>query len=250
MAVSQGSEKPKTTATTTTTKSTTVPPGVAKYLDAIGKRALITISTMAAGTAAFKLGDAKTKTNITVQGIISAEYSFSVKNQFDPLLRANSAIADFSKGLNALNQLALNTNMSVVPFSPLIWMGADPLRISELTLHFVCYDDVKKDVHDQLMNILAMALPTGKGVDFLGAPGGMLNAPPAVEIQIGNVIRWSPCFIESAICIEKAPYSKDGYGMVGEAKINIVRRDFIFADDFINTQKNPTQVESKPSGTK
>lgn len=239
-----GTDKPTTTAVTTATKSTSQAPGVAKYLDSLGKRVLITITSI--DTATLKLGEAKMKTAQTVQGIISAEYSFSVKNQFEQLLTANQAISGFSKGLNALNQLALNTNLSVVPFSPQIWMGADPLRVSELLLHFVCYSNAKADVHDPLMKILGMALPTGKGAGMLGTEFGMLNAPPAVEIQIGNVIRWSPCFIESAVVTEKAPYDQNGYGMIGDAKINIIRRDFIFADDFISSQTNPTNVSASP----
>lgn len=240
-----GTDKPTTTVTTAT-KSTSQAPGVAKYLDSLGKRVLITITSIARDTATLKLGEAKMKTAQTVQGIISAEYSFSVKNQFEALLTANQSISGFSLGINAINQLALNTNLSVVPFGPQVWMGAEPLRVSELLLHFVCYSNAKADVHDPLMKILGMTLPTGKGAGVLGTKFGMLNAPPAVEIQIGNVIRWSPCFIESAVVTEKAPYDQNGFGMIGEAKINIIRRDYIFADDFINNQSNPTNVSASP----
>jgi hypothetical protein len=247
--MASGTKKLKTTAVTTATKTTSLAPGVVKYLDALGKRVLITITSIG-DTAALQLGSAKMKTTQSVQGIISAEYSFSVKNQFESLLSANQTISGFSKGINAINQLALNTNLSVVPYSPQIWMGAEPLRVSELLLHFVCYNSAKEDVHDPLMKILGMSLPTGKGAGVLGTEFGMLNAPPAVEIQIGNVIRWSPCFIESAVATEKAPYDSNGYGMIGEAKITIIRRDFIFADDFISNQSNPTNVTTSPSQKK
>ena len=188
------------------------------YLDK--NRTLVTITTIGGNP------------HISVKGVIPAEYGFTVKNDFQALLTTNPALADFQKAGNAINQLVGNTGMSVVPYSPMIWMGADPPSISELVLQFVAYADPHLEVHVPLMNLLAMGLPTGHGGSLGGVKGGMLLAPPSVEVKIGKVINWKPCFIQNVSIVEKAPYTKDGYGMTGEAKIQIIRRDYMFAGDF------------------
>ena len=243
-----GTNKPPSTAQPAKNPSSPSIPGIAKYLDIVGgKRTLITIST----TGNAVLGQYNKQTSpISVQGIISAEYSFAVKNDFEPLLKSAGAIAEFSKGANAFNQLVYGTGLSAVPYSPQIWMGADPLKISELTLHFVCYDNAYNDVHLPLMRLLAMSLPQGSGVALAGVEMGMLNAPPAVEIQIGKVIKWAPCFLESVNVIEKAPYTTEGYGMIGEAKITVIRRDYIFAEDFKNNSVSPEPRVVQPNPVK
>jgi hypothetical protein len=205
-------------------------PGVVKYLDVVGGgRTLITITTLGSAAAFGQFNNQTTSFSVT--GIISAEYSFAVKNEFDPLLKPAGALA--------FSQLVYGSGLSVIPYSPQIWMGAAPLRVSELTLHFVCYDNAKKDVHDPLMDLLAMSLPQGTGINMVG----MLNAPPAVEIQIGKIIKWAPCFLESVNVIERAPYTVEGYGMTGEAKVTVIRRDYIFAGDFKNNSINPVPTK-------
>jgi hypothetical protein len=208
--------------------------GVVKYLDK--SKTLVTISTIP------QAGGSKQK-SISVQGIIPPEYGFSIKNDFEPLLSTSNNLSDFNKATQAFNQLVAQTDLSVVPYSPMVWMGAKVLQINEMTLHFVCFDNPEIDVHKPLMDLLAMSLPRGSGFEIVG----MLNAPPAVEVKIGNVISWKPCFIESAIISEKAPYSKDGYGMSGEAKITIIRRDYIFSDDLSNSGKEPRVLSTNPT---
>lgn len=235
-----GTNKPTSTAAPAAAPPKSTVPGVAKYLDQ--SRTLITITTIG-DTEAFHGNKGMKAGSLSVQGIISAEYSFSVKNEFEALLKASSAITEFTKGANTFNQLIYDTGLSVVPYSPMIWMGANPLSVSELLLHFVCYDDAKNDVHLPLMRLLAMSLPQGKGVALQGVELGMLKAPPAVEIKIGEVIKWSPCFIENVVVTEKAPYTKEGYGMTGEAKVTIIRRDYIFAEDFNTNSLDPKAKE-------
>lgn len=196
----------------------------------------------------------KNRTKVTIQapdaglivvGIIPADYGFSVKNDFEPLLTTSSTLGDVTKATQAFNQLFAETDLSVVPYSPMIWMGAKALQVNELTLHFVCYDSAYNDVHKPLMDLLAMSLPRA-GVG--GALAGCLNAPPQVAITIGNVISWKPCFIESVSVNEKAPYTKDGYGMTGEAKVTIIRRDYVFAEDFAKNSKSPTPISGNKYG--
>ncbi len=234
-----GTDKPKPSAAkqnpaTIGTEGSIAP---SNYLDPTGKtRTLVTISRE--DNPAFK-----------VQGIIPPEYGFSVRNTFAPLLTVNQGLDNFQKGINAIDQLVYSTGASVVPYSPQIWMGAEPLTITELVLHFVAFTSAFSEVHIPLMNLLSMSLPKGLGGEFGGIKGGMLSAPPAVEVKIGDVISWKPCFIQSAIVTEKAPYTKEGYGMTGEAKINIIRRDYIFADDFMNTGSKEPRVVA-PRATK
>lgn len=176
----------------------------------------------------------------TVVGIIPPEYHFTIKNEYQSLLSANSAISNLNEGVQAINQLVggkMASELSLVPFSPQIWMGADTVRISEINLMFVCMKSPKDDVHQPLMNLLAMALPrkSGYAAAALGAQKaefGIMNHPPALEIQIGNVIKWSPCYITDLSITEKAPYDQNGYGMTGDAKFTIIRRDYIFAESF------------------
>ena len=197
----------------------------------------------------------------SVQGVLPAEYSFSVKNQFEPLLSADSAMAQMNKGVQAIVQLANsgNSDISLVPYSPQIWMGADPLTISEMTLYFVCYKDPKTDVHDPLMRLLAMGLPRsgGSAAGAMNAMGikfnlpaadtiGILAHPPAVTVQIGSVINWSPCYLANVTVTEKAPFSSQGFGFQGEAKFSIIRRDYIFAEGF-NTS---AQKAARPAKVK
>lgn len=236
-----GTDKPKSTAAPAKKPAAPTGPGAVQYLDLVGKRTLITISVLSSGSYANQAG-----AGLKVQGIISPEYSFSIKNDFEPLLKSAGVIAEFTKGSQAFNQLVYGTGLSVVPYSPQIWMGADPLRIAELSLHFVCYKSAELDVHKPLMDLLAMALPQGNGREQMG----MLLAPPAVEIKIGEVIKWSPCFIESCVVTEKAPYTEKGFGMTGEAKVTIIRRDFIFAEDFKQNPLSPTVVVGKPPAPK
>ena len=148
--MASGSDKPTIATKTNTPPSTKGVTGPSKYLDQ--SRTLVTISTVPPTEGA-------SYTRISVQGIIPPEYGFSIKNEFQPLLTANQAINDFQKAGNAINQLIGDTGLSVVPYSPMIWMGAQALVITELVLHFVCYDNAHNDVHKPLMDLLAMSLP-------------------------------------------------------------------------------------------
>lgn len=198
----------------------------------------------------------------SVQGVLPAEFSFSVKNQFEPLLSADSAMGNLNKGVQAIAQLANsgNSDISLVPYSPQIWMGAEPLTISEMTLSFICYSDPKTDVHDPLMRLLAMGLPrsggsAGSALNSIGAsfntPAadsiGILAHPPAVTVQIGEVIKWYPCYLANVTVTEKAPFNSKGFGFQGEAKFSIIRRDYIFAEGFNTSAEQaarPAKVRS------
>ena len=194
-----------------------------------------------------------------VSGIIPPEYGFSVANKYDPLLSGDQGIADVQKGIQAFNDFIGDTGLSLVPYSPMIWMGSEAISVSEMTLHFIAFSEPYKDVHLNLINLLAMGLPGGKGVTTGGAGGlgggfeaGMLTAPPAVEIRIGSVIAWKPCFLEQVAITEFAPYTKEGYGMRGEAKFKIIRRDFVFGGDFAatagttNSGARPVNAPTRP----
>jgi hypothetical protein len=177
---------------------------------------------------------------LPVSGIIPPEYGFSVANKYDPLLSGDQGIAEAQKAVNTFNEFIKDTSLSLVPYSPQIWMGSDPLSISEMTLNFVAYENPYIEVHLNLMNLLAMGLPGGTGTgERLGFEMGMLTAPPSVEIKIGGVITWSPCYLETVVVTEFAPYTKEGFGMRGEAKIKIIRRDFVFGGDFAKNFTNP-----------
>lgn len=183
------------------------------------------------------------KVNIaTVLAILPQDYHFSVNNDYEPLLNSQGIIGELIKGTEYLKSANswLPQDISLVPFSPMIWMGSKPLQVEGLDLQFVAHTSAKEDVHDPLHRLLAMSLPskgyTAKG--FFGSLGpegiGMLHRPPALKVRIGNVIEWSPCYIESIIISEKAPYSKEGYGMTGSAKVTFIRRDYVFAEAFSN----------------
>jgi len=216
--------------------------GPSRYLT--NTRTLVTISPM------------DTSLGISpVSGIIPPEYGFSVSNKYDTLLSGDQGIAEVQKGVNAFNAFIGETTLSLVPYSPMIWMGSDAMSISEMTLNFVAYEKPYIEVHLSLMNLLAMALPGGTGVTAEGIgssfQAGMLHAPPSVEIKIGDIITWKPCFLEAVTVTEFAPYTKEGYGMRGEAKFKIIRRDFVFAGDFAINSNNPAvrRVGSIPPAT-
>lgn len=196
-----------------------------------------------------------------VSAIIPKSYHFSVANDFQPLLTAASAVANLSKGIESLKSLTgVESDISLVPFSPQIWMGSSPLQVSEMELHFVASNNPAINVHAPLMRLLAMSLPReGKNVNSalekigvsLNNPNmGMLNHPPSLKISIGSVIVWDFCYIQNISVLEEAPYTKEGYGHHGIAKINFIRRDYVYADDFANGTNTSTvakPVISKPA---
>lgn len=211
------------------TNTTTITGGGLRYIG-VNNRVTVTITD---------ISENGTKVP-TVVGIIPPEYHFSVKNEYQSLLSANSAISNLNEGVQAINQLIggkMASELSLVPFSPQIWMGADTVKVSEMVLSFVCMTNPKDDVHQPLMNLIAMALPrkSGYAAAALGpqkAEFGIMNHPPAIEIKIGNVISWSPCYISDLTVTEKAPYDQNGFGMTGDAKFTVIRRDYIFAESY------------------
>lgn len=193
-----------------------------------------------------------------VTAIVPKSYSFTAQNQFDTLLNSSHLIASLTKGINVISQLTnLDPNISLVPYSPQIWMGATPLTMSELELHFVAYNSAADEVHAPLMRLLAMALPArGWSIDSIAGikmDVGMLKHPPAVSIRIGSrtgsVIRWQPCYLASVTVSEEAPYDSNGYGYHGTATVTIIRRNYAFAEDFANNRGDYVEQTVRPAGT-
>lgn len=186
----------------------------------------------------------------TVVAVIPHEYAFTVQNKYESLLNSSSMIASLSMGVNAIQSLTgIDVNASLVPYSPQIWMGSEPLVVDELELQFVAYKSALNDVHTPLMRLLAMSMPQRGGLlgKSLGIDVGMLRHPPAVTVTIGNVIKWSPCYIESCSVQENAPYDVNGYGYHGTARLSIKRRNYCFAEDFADNSQTTKEI-AKPAG--
>ena len=169
----------------------------------------------------------------TISALMPEEFSIIQNNNFESLADATGSTAQA-----ILSTFKPDASFSFVPFTPQVWMGSDPLKMGDLTLHFVATKNPKTEVQDKLLMLLAMASPrnpgSGRSVTVFGATVGTLLSPVQVSVTVGGVLRWPEAFIQSCEIKQNRPWNAQGYSFHGEARITVISKNFVMAQDVLS----------------
>ena len=173
----------------------------------------------------------------TVSALMPEEFSIIQNNNFESLADATGSTAQA-----ILSTFKPDASFSFVPYTPQVWMGSDPLKMGDLTLHFIATKIPKTEVHGKLLTLLAMASPRDStcSISVAGATVGMLLSPVMVSVTVGGVLRWPEAFIQSCEIKQNRPWNAQGFSFHGEARITIISKNFVMAQDILkgNFQSN------------